>query len=164
VEEFIDGREFHVSIVGNGKLQVFPIAEMDFSALQEDNLRLCTYDSKFTPASPDYQLIQLNLPADLTNQERRQLEKTALAAYRVTSCRDFARLDIRQKDGTFQVLDVNPNADISPDTSMALSASLVGYSFGTFGSLLVSLAAKRHPVFGGQPVSLETLQRVAVPV
>jgi hypothetical protein len=43
------------------------------------------------------------------------------------------------------VLDVNPNADISPDASVALSAEKAGYSFGQLGSMLVSLAAERHP-------------------
>jgi D-alanine-D-alanine ligase len=148
VEDFIDGREFHVSVVGNGKLWVFPIAEMDFSAIREDSGRLCTYDSKFTPTSSDYQMIQLRLPAVLSVDEKLQLEETAIAAYRATGCRDYARLDIRLRNGTFYVLDVNPNADISPDTSLALSAQLAGYSHAQFGSLLVSLAAHRHPLLG----------------
>jgi D-alanine-D-alanine ligase len=147
VEDFIDGREFHVSVVGNGRLKVFPIAEMDFSAIQDDCARLCTYDSKFEPASTDYRMIQLRLPATLTAEETRQLEAVAIAAFRATGCRDYARLDIRQRDSTFYVLDVNPNADLSPDTSLALSAGLAGYSFGQFGSLLVNLAAHRHPAF-----------------
>ena len=151
VEDFIDGREFHVGIAGNGRLQVFPIAEMDFSAMREDNCRLCTYDSKFTPASSDYQMIQLRLPASLSAREKSRLEKTALAAYRATGCRDYARLDIRERDGTFYVLDVNPNADISPDTSLLLAAELAGYSYGQFGSLLVKLAAHRHPRLSRQP-------------
>ena len=150
VEDFIDGREFHVSVVGDGKLQVFPIAEMDFSAIREDSGRLCTYDSKFNPASSDYQMIQLRLPAVLSIEEKLTLEETAIAAYRATRCRDYARLDIRLRNGTFYVLDVNPNADISPDTSLALSAQLAGYSHAQFGSLLVNLAAHRHPVFGGE--------------
>jgi len=160
VEDFIAGREFHVSIVGNGRLQVFPIAEMDFSAIPDPTGKLCTYDSKFAPDSSDYDLIQLRLPADLPLDEQRLLEKTALAAYKATNCRDYARLDIRQQDGGFQVLDINPNADLSPDTSMALSAELAGYNFGQFGSLLVSLAAKRHPVFGRK----EPAQVVNLPV
>jgi D-alanine-D-alanine ligase len=150
VEDFIDGREFHVSVVGNGKLEVLPIAEMDFSAILEDCGRLCTYDSKFTPTSSDYQMIQLRLPAVLSGEEKLKLKETAIAAYRATNCRDYARLDIRQRNNTFYVLDVNPNADLSPDTSVALSAGLAGYSFGQFGSLLVNLAAHRHPVFGRQ--------------
>jgi D-alanine-D-alanine ligase len=152
VEDFIDGREFHVSVVGNGRLRVLPIAEMDFSAIREDNGRLCTYDSKFAPASSDYQMIQLNLPAVLSIIEKLKLEEIAIAAYRVASCRDYARLDIRQRNGTFYVLDVNPNADISPDTSVALSAELAGYSFGQFGSLLIKLAAHRHPLLGRKEI------------
>jgi D-alanine-D-alanine ligase len=150
VEDFIDGREFHVSVIGNGRLKVLPIAEMDFSAIREDNGRLCTYDSKFAPASTDYQMIQLRLPAVLSIEEKSTLEEIAIAAYQATSCRDYARMDIRQRNGTFYVLDVNPNADISPDTSVALSAELAGYSYGQFGSLLIKLAAQRHPAFGAR--------------
>jgi D-alanine-D-alanine ligase len=162
VEDFIDGREFHVSVVGNGRLKVLPIAEMDFSAIREDNGRLCTYDSKFAPASADYQMIQLRLPAALSAQEKHELEEIAIAAYRATDCRDYARLDIRQRNGTFYVLDVNPNADISPDTSVTLAAGLAGYSFGQFGSMLIKLAAQRHPAFAArkkeraQPVPVMT--------
>jgi D-alanine-D-alanine ligase len=148
VEDFIDGREFHVTVVGNGKLHVLPVAEMDFSAIREDRGRLCTYDSKFAPNSSDYQMIQLRLPADLSIRELHQLEKVAIGAYKATGCRDYARLDIRLRDGIFYVLDVNPNADICPDTSVALSAELAGYSYGKFGSLLVNLAARRHPILG----------------
>jgi D-alanine-D-alanine ligase len=145
VEDFIGGREFHVSIVGNGTLQVLPIAEMDFSAIQEGCGRLCTYDSKFVPASADYQMIQLRLPAVLSAQETVSLEGISLAAYRATGCRDYARLDIRLRAGEFHVLDVNPNADISPDTSLVLAAEQAGLGYGQFGSLLIELAGERHP-------------------
>jgi D-alanine-D-alanine ligase len=148
VEDFIEGRELHVGVFGNGRLRTLPPAEMDFSAIPEQSRHLCTYDSKFTPASSDYQNIQLRLPADLGSDEQKQLEAISIAAYRAADCRDYARLDIRQRDGTFYVLDINPNADISPDTSLTLSAELAGYSFGQFGSLLVGLAARRHPLLG----------------
>jgi D-alanine-D-alanine ligase len=148
VEEFIDGREFHVTVIGNGTLHVLPPAEMDFSAFADVRDRLCTYESKFDPQSTYYKEIRLHLPAPLTPEEQARLEQTALAAYRATSCRDYARLDIRMRDGTFYVLDVNPNADFSPDTSVALAAEVAGYSYGQLGSWLVNLAAQRHPVFG----------------
>jgi D-alanine-D-alanine ligase len=148
VEDFILGREFHVSIVGNGTLQVLPIAEMDFSAFEDVRDQLCTYASKFEPQSPGYRLTELRLPASLTLHEQEQLAEVALAAYRATGCRDYARLDIRLREGVFYVLDVNHNADLSPDTSLALAAELVGLSYGRLGSLLVNLAAQRHPVWG----------------
>jgi D-alanine-D-alanine ligase len=147
VEEFVDGRELHVTVIGNGTLHVLPPAEMDFSAFEDVCDRLCTYESKFDPQSAPYNEIQLHLPAPLTPDELARLEQTALAAYRATSCRDYARLDIRLRDGIFYVLDVNPNADFSPDTSLALAAEVAGYSYGQLGSWLVNLAAQRHPVF-----------------
>jgi D-alanine-D-alanine ligase len=148
VEEFIDGREFHVTVVGNGTLHMLPPAEMDFSAFTDARDRLCTYASKFDPQSKEYNLIKLRLPAELTQDEQDLLARTSLEGYRATDCRDYARLDIRFRNGIFYILDINPNADISPDTSPALAAQLAGLSYGQFGSLLVNLAAQRHPVFG----------------
>ncbi len=148
VEEFIDGREFHVTVVGNGTLHVLPPAEMDFSAFSDARDRLCTYASKFDPQSQEYNLIKLCLPAVLTPAEKELLVKVAIDAYRAADCRDYARMDIRLQNGIFYVLDINPNADISPDTSPVLAAELAGLSYGKFGSLLVNLAAQRHPVFG----------------
>ena len=76
------------------------------------------------------------------------MEKAVLGAYRATNCRDYARLDLRMRDGEFYILDVNHNADLSPDNSLIKAAELVGYSYGQFASLLITLAAQRHPVFG----------------
>lgn len=148
VEEFIDGREFHVSLWGNGAIQMLPPAEMDFSAFGDVHDRLCTYDSKFDPSSIHYNQIKLLLPAPLTPDEYERLERTSLAAYQALNCRDYARLDIRLRDGLFYVLDVNPNADISAEGSLACAAEVAGYSYGAMGSRLVNLAALRHPVWG----------------
>lgn len=148
VEDFVDGRELHVSLVGDGTVEMLPPAEMDFSAFGDVRERLCTFDSKFTPGSRHYEQIRLRLPAELGEAERRQLEQVALAAYHAVGCRDYARLDIRLRDGTFYVLDVNPNCDITSDTSTAAAAEAAGYSYGQMISLLVNLAARRHPVYG----------------
>ena len=148
VEDFIDGREFHVSVWGNEKLTVLPVAEMDFSFFGDIKDRLCTYDSKFIPGSDHYEKIETLLPAPLTHEETMALEKVCCDAYRILGCRDYARLDIRLRDNIFYVLDVNPNADISQDASMAYAAEVAGISYGEMGSLFVRLAASRHPVFG----------------
>ena len=147
VEELIDGREFHVTVIGNGRLRVLPPAEMDFSAFPQPEDRLCTYEAKFEPSSPAYNLIELKLPAPLSPEQLAVLEAESLAAYRVTECRDYARLDIRLRDDTFYVLDINHNADFSPDTSTALAAEFAGISYPQLGSLMVNLAAQRHPGF-----------------
>ena len=147
VEDFIDGREFHVSLWGNGHIELLPVAEMDFSLFSEVRDRLCTYDSKCVPGSVHYEGIKTLLPAPLSEDELQDLERVCRAAYSALGCRDYGRIDLRLRDGIFHVLDVNPNADISPDASLACAAELSGYSYGETGSRIVRLALRRHPVW-----------------
>ncbi len=147
VEDFIDGREFHVSIFGDRQLFMLPPAEMDFGAFSDVRERLCTFDSKCVPGSSHYKKIQLQLPSRLDASELERLEKTASAAYRVIGCRDYARIDIRLRGGVFYVLDINPNADIGYETSLVCAAESAGFSYGSIISYLVNLAAQRHPRF-----------------
>ncbi len=151
VEDFIDGREFHVGVWGDGQLEMLPPAEMDFAFFDDVRDRLCTYDAKFTPGTPHYDQIQLRLPAPLTEDELATLQRTVFATYRATGCRDYARFDVRLRDGIFYVLDINPNADIGSEASLACAAEAAGYTFGRMASRLVNLAARRHPVFGMSP-------------
>lgn len=143
VEDFIDGPEYHVSLWGNGHVTALPPAEMDFSACRDVRERLCTYDAKFSPGSPDFEQIQVRLPAPLSADAGARLVATALTAFACLPCRDIARIDIRERDGVFYVLDVNPNPDLSPDTSTVLAAELEGVSYGQLGSRLVALASER---------------------
>jgi len=145
VEEFVDGREFHVTLWGNGHIEMLPPAEMDFAAFDDVRDRLCTYDAKFLPGSVPYEKIELRLPAPLDPDEYGHLERIAKTAYRALGCRDYGRLDIRLMNQTFYVLDVNPNPDISSSASMAYAAAALGYSYGAMASRLVQLAAMRHP-------------------
>jgi D-alanine-D-alanine ligase len=148
VEDFIDNREFHVGVIGNGELQVLPPAEIDYSAFTDIHDRLCTYESNFDKTSLAYQLTAPKLNVDLTESQLNRLEDIVIASFRAIDCRDYARMDVRLQDDVFYVLDVNPNADISPDTSLVLTAEMIGLSYGQLGSLLINLAAQRHPIFG----------------
>lgn len=144
VEEFIDGPEYHVTLWGNFRVRMLPPAEMDFSSFEDLRERLCTFDSKFTPGSRHYEEIQVKVPARLSLSQLRSLEEVAIRAYQAVGCRDYARLDIRARDGVFYVLDVNPNPDIGPDTSMALCAQSAGYSYGNMLKRLVEIARVRY--------------------
>ncbi len=148
VEEFIDGPEYHVGVIGNDFLKMLAPYEIDFSAFSDIHDRLCTFDSNFNHDSISFQTVTTNLVDYLTSAQLELMEQSVLGAYRATGCRDYARMDVRLRNGTFYILDVNHNADISPDTSMIRGANRLGYSYGGFGSLLVTLAAKRHPIFG----------------
>ena len=147
VEEFIDGREFHVSAWGNGKVTVLPAAEMDYVGLTDIRDRLFTFEAKYVPGSRLYETIELRVPAELEPAARTELERIVLSAYRATGCRDYGRIDLRMRDGTFYVIDVNPNPDINPLTSLTYAAAEAGYSYGELGSRIINLAAARHPVF-----------------
>jgi len=147
VEDFIDGREFHVSVWGNEVLTILPPVEMDFSFFGNIRDRLCTYDSKFIPGSEHYEKIDTLLPSSLTSEETEALEQVCKSAYRALGCRDYARLDIRLRDNIFYVLDINPNADISMNASMASAAEETGIDYAQMSSLIVRMAARRHPAW-----------------
>jgi D-alanine-D-alanine ligase len=154
VEDFIDGREFHVSLWGNDNITMLPPVEMDFSALKNIQDRLCTHGAKFDPNSLHYRKIITRFKAKLSATEYNDLEKTAVQAYRTSGCRDYARIDIRLRDGIFYVLDTNANTDLTSEASTACAAANAGYSYGAIGSRIVRLAAERHPLFGNGKLSL----------
>jgi D-alanine-D-alanine ligase len=153
VEDFIDGRELHVTLWDDGDLKVLPPAEMEFSLFDDEHDRLCTYEAKFEPKSKQYQNINTVLPAPLEEYELCVMEQICKAAYMATGCRDYARIDMRIKNGLMYILDVNPNCDISPDTSTISAVEYAGYTLGEFGGQIVRLAEQRHPVFGKARIS-----------
>lgn len=124
---------------------MLPVVEMDFSAFNDIHDRLCTYDSKFEPHSLHYNKIESRIPAPLSDQALRVLEEMCLGAYHAVRCRDYARMDVRERDGMFYVLDVNPNADLNMDASIACSADYSGISYPEMLHYLLTLAANRHP-------------------
>jgi len=145
VEEFIDGREFHVPVWGNDCAEVLPPVEMDFRGIADARRRVCSYEAKFDPDSEGYSAVGTLLPAPLTEAEMEELRRVTRLAYTATGCRDYGRVDLRLRDGVFYVLDVNPNADVSADASVALAAGEAGFSYGALGSRLLEMAAARHP-------------------
>lgn len=147
VEEFIDGREFRIAVWGHRPVMALPPGEFDFSQFSDVQDRLCTYDAKFTPGSKHYEKIVFRLPPPLTRVEARALERAAIRAHRALGAPDYTRIDLRLRNGVAYVLDVNPNADIASDASMALCAQAAGYSYGAMLSRFVTLAAERHPRF-----------------
>ena len=147
VEDFIDGREFHVPVWGNGAVTVLPAVEMDFSAFDDVHDRLCTYEAKFNPDSHHYRAIESRIPAPLTDDERRQLEQICLTTYHAFGCRDYARLDIRKRGDQFHVLEINPNADLDREASIACASAHLGISYSALLSRLVRFAAARHPFY-----------------
>lgn len=147
LEDFIDGREFRVAIWGNDELDTLPVAEMEYSHFKNVKDRICGHEAKFIAGSEHYEKIETLLPAPLSKKELSSIEEICKKAYRVTRCRDYARLDVRYRDGIFYVLDVNLNADISADASMACAAETAGFSYGEMASRIIHIAAKRNSLW-----------------
>ena len=148
VEDFIDGREFHVSVWNNEPPEILPPAEMDFSAFVEARKRICTYDSKFIPGSEHYKKIEILIPAPLDEKLLKKLEEKVLKTWKGFGCFDYARFDFRLREEKFYLLDINPNNDISIDTSFAMAAEKTNYSYGQMAKRIVMMAAERHPELG----------------
>jgi len=81
------------------------------------------------------------------------MEKEVLTAWKGFGCLDYARFDFRLRNDKYYLLDINPNNDISIDTSFAMAAEISGYSFGQMAKRIVTMAAERHPVFGEKVLS-----------
>ena len=148
VEDFIDGREFHVSIWNNDPPEILPPVEMSFSAFSEPCKRLCTYDSKFIPGSEHYEKIESLIPAPLDKKLFKRLEKNVLKTWKEFGCLAYARFDFRLRDDEFYLLEINPNNDISINASFAMALEMTSYSYSQMAKRIVMMAAERHPVYG----------------
>jgi D-alanine-D-alanine ligase len=129
VEMFLDGREFNVGVWGNGAAHVLPVAEIDFSAWDEKTLRVVNFDAKWNEASSEYQSMPVLCPAPVDPALEDRIRQVALAAYKAMGCRDYARVDLREKGGAPYVLEVNPNPCLATDGGFANAARVAGYDY-----------------------------------
>lgn len=143
VEPFIDGREFHVAVWGNRRPQALPPVELDYSRYPDIHDRLYTFESKFNPSSSGWTGINWICPAPDDPELRRLLQDVAVAAFRATRCRDYARMDIRLWNGVPMVLDVNPNADLDPESVIPIAAQQMGLNYGGMALQILSFASER---------------------
>jgi D-alanine-D-alanine ligase len=148
VEEYIEGRELNVSILGNEDPRVLPISEIDFSSMPPELPKICGYEAKWVESSQEYAHTVPRCPAPLSPRIEKKVKKVSLDSYRIMECRDYARVDIRLSPrGIPYVLEVNPNPDISPDAGMPRSAKIAGFSYAEFIGYIAELcwARSRSP-------------------
>jgi D-alanine-D-alanine ligase len=144
VEEFIEGRELHVSVLGNDPPEVLPIIEFDFSELPEDYPKIISYDAKWNPLEESFHRVHSICPAKLLKRVEKKVIKAVIDAYKITACTDYARLDLRlTKDNKVFVLEVNPNPDLTEGVSFMESAEQIGLGFGETLGKIVEFALSR---------------------
>ena len=143
VEEYIEGRELNVAILGNDPPQVLPISEILFLNMGADQPKLVNYQAKWVEESDAYKSTKPVCPAPLAPLLRDLVASTALKAYKVLGCRDYARIDIRLRDGVPYVLEANPNPDISPGVGFHRSLKAAGIAYEDFIRRLINFALNR---------------------
>jgi D-alanine-D-alanine ligase len=140
VEEFVDGREFNTTVIGSKRLIIPAISEIVYS-LPPDKPRLLTFESKWQEDSLYYKNTRNVCPGGITPEEHDQISRTAKAAFKLTGCKGYARVDFRQnRKGEFMVLEINPNPDITPGAGASLQLTAGGISYTRFIEKVIKIA------------------------
>ncbi len=147
VEEYIEGRELNVSIIGDLSLEVLPISEINFSKMPKHLNNIVTYQAKWDPFHEAYHKTIPICPARLPKKIETKAKEIALSAFNLMGCRDYARIDIRysKKNNELFILEVNPNPYLSEGVGFMRSAEASGYSFRETLKKIVDLAYQRKP-------------------
>ena len=152
VEEFVGGREFNATVMGNTTYTALPPSEIVYT-LPEGMPKLLTFSAKWETGSVYYMNTQLQCPAKITPSEKRAITQTILKVYPLFGCKGYARVDMRlDKDGKVNVIEVNPNPDISPGTGAARQADAAGMTYAEFMDKIINFAYER--VTWQQPASV----------
>jgi D-alanine-D-alanine ligase len=144
VEEFIDGRELNVSILGSEEPFVLPISEVDFSSMPDSFNNILTYQAKWEPRHETYHRTIPICPARLSKRVEKRIKEIALRAFQIMGCRDYARIDLRldRKNNPF-ILEVNPNPHLSEGMGFMRSAEAYGLPFSQTLRKIVEFALRR---------------------
>ncbi len=143
IEEYIDGREIYVGIVGNNRLAVFPPWELFFENAAPKARLIATSRVKH---NLDHQARRgiFQGPAELPEELHHKLVSTARRIYRLLSLDGYARLDFRLRaDGTPFFIEANPNPEIAQSEEFASSAAEAGFEYTQLLARIVSLGVRR---------------------
>ena len=141
VEQFIVGREFNAAVIALDEPECLALAEIEFSGPGAKGWQIVTYDAKWAPGSSDDETTPARCPARVDAATARRIEDLAVAAFRLTGCRDYARVDLRMDSrGQIFVLEVNANPDIGPTAGFAPALAVSGIGYDEFIDRIVRTA------------------------
>jgi D-alanine-D-alanine ligase len=144
-EEFIEGREIYVGVIGNQKLQAFTPWELVMKNLPEGSVNIATGKAKW---DIEYQKrIGLTTePAKLDDQTQKNFARLSKRIYRILGLSGYARIDYRlREDGRLYVLEVNPNPQIAYHEDFADSAEHCGLKYGPLLQKILQLGMRYEP-------------------
>ena len=144
IEEYIEGREMYVGVIGNDKPEALPVVELDLSKLPDGTPRIASAEVKWGKGTKAYRDTKSAIATDLPEEAVAALQQTAVAAYQALELRDYGRVDMRlQSDGRVHVIEVNPNPWLSSKAEFAMAARKSGRTYSQLVEEIVDLAMAR---------------------
>lgn len=144
-EQYIDGRELYVTVLGNTRLQVLAVRELAFRQAAEGAPRMATYKVKWDPKYRERWGIDYQFAADLPEGLTERIGKLCKRIYRILDLSGYARIDLRLTPaGELYVLEANPNPGIARDEDSTLSAKKAGIGYTDFIQLILQLGLRAH--------------------
>lgn len=141
-EEYIEGREFTVGVIGNGEdIHVFPPMEIQYRKATQDQYHVYSYQVK-----QNYkEYINYTCPANLSANEEAEMKQTTEKIFRLLSCRDFARADFRMTpEGEVHFIEINPLPGLAPNYSdYPMLAEFSGTAYVDLVNGILDAAVKR---------------------
>jgi D-alanine-D-alanine ligase len=142
-EEYIEGRELYVGVLGNSQLVAFPPIELDFSGLPEGSPHVADSAAKWDETSERFKgtkSVLATLPPELTAK----VQKTAIDAARAVRVRDYGRVDLRLTDtGEIFVIEVNASCYLEEKSEFAVAAKAHGIEYPALVNRIAELALER---------------------
>jgi D-alanine-D-alanine ligase len=160
IEQFILGRELGVALIETPDLRALPVWEITFVDKTPGYWPIVTYDAKWKPGSPDYELTPPRNPADVTPKLAERLTALAMKAHHLLGCRDYGRVDFRVRpNGRPYILEVNPNPCLHADAGLAGGLPCIGMTHGQLMVQLIrnALARGRSAHHVAAPVEIKAL-------
>ena len=146
VEQYIDGREMYLGMIGNQRVQTFPVWEMTFKKWGPGP-RIATAKVKWDPRYQDRKGIKTG-PADVTPTEKRTIERICKLAYQNLGLTGYARADLRlTPDGEVYLIEINANPDLAGDEDFARSAQAGGIGYERLIQRILNLGMSYRPAW-----------------
>ena len=145
VEQFIDGRELYVGVMGNDRLQTFPVWEMSFSKMPENNWKIATERVKWSVKYQKKHGIDTAVAA-LPDDISAKVQHLAKRVYRALDLSGYARIDMRLKaNGELSVIEANPNPQLAHGEDFAESAQRAGVTYAKLIERIIGLGLQWQP-------------------
>ena len=139
VEEYIEGREICVALLGNQEMEILPFVEHDFG---ERKVRIITWEDKTRRSAAEPEKV---CPAVVTDSLADKLRSIAVATFHACRCRDFARVDMRvDAAGNPFVLEINSMAALGASSSFVVAAGAAGFDYKALVNRIVQTAHARY--------------------